>query len=351
MVFCVSIGIGGLLLGLFIGWIINRRGLFRLNQRLKFFQLLLAQMPAGLFYQDLHDAHHTFMSQMLANSFRLKDTAQWPQLMEKFTEESREQLQNSYQLLQKTGQSFSHLASTTNKTFHFIVTGQTIHNAHEHALIILFFDVSDMAKKLQLSDLLERHKNILTAAMESLPFPLFIRDSKGLSFFANSSVNQETTSTLNDLNWLSFSFQAANEFFTLTYGQETKTEEELRIILENIVTAQRRLCSQLPCAVCLFNASGKMLACSAQFAKLWQLKKNWIESEPNYEDFWDTIQDNGLLSRVADFADYKRQQRESFAQLSEVNQLFLYLPSGKIIQRTMIPYVQGSVILLDEEQT
>ncbi len=349
--FLILTGIGGLLLGLFISWMVYFHFHRKLNQRLQFSHLMLSQMPAGLFYQDLHDAHHTFISQLLANAFHLKNTAQWAQILEKFAGEDQTQLQNSYQLLQKTGQSFSHLLTTSDTTFHFVVTGQVVHNAHEHALIIMFFDVSDLARKLQLSNLLERHKNILAAAMESLPFPLFIRDSKGLSFFANTSVNQEKTSTLNDLNWLSFSFQAANEFFTLTYGQETKTEEELRIILENIITAQRRLCAQLPCAVCLFNAAGKMLACSPQFAKLWQLKKTWIDSEPNYEDFWDTIQDSGLLSRVADFADYKRQQRENFARLSEVNQLFLYLPSGKIIQRTMIPYVQGSVILLDEEQT
>ena len=52
-----------------------------------------------------------------------------------------------------------------------------------------------------------------------------------------------------------------------------------------------------------------------------------------------------------DFSQYKKQQREQFAELSQTQEIFLYLPNGKIIRRLMIPFAQGGVILLDEEKT
>ena len=92
------------------------------------------------------------------------------------------------------------------------------------------------------------------------------------------------------------------------------------------------------------------MACSPEFARLWQLDETWLDTRPDYEDFWDTLQEKGLLSRVMDFSQYKKQQREQFAELSQTQEIFLYLPSGKIIRRLMIPFAQGGVILLDEEK-
>ena len=340
----------GALLGLLIGWLITIGTRRRLKHTVHFLQTLIAQIPTGLFYQDLQNQKCTFSSHHLALSLNLKTPIQWTQILKTFADPIAEQLNQAYTHLLQTGEGFS-LFLETKFTTHFMVTGTIVHTQRYHGILVTFQDVSDLANNIHLAKLMEQHKNILATALDSLPFPLFIRDTKGMTFFANKAVNQEKIDTLNDLSWLSLPFQSDTNFYTLTYGQETKTEEELNRILANMLTAQRRLCEQLPCAVCLFNASGQLLACSEAFAELWHLDKKWIQSEPSYEDYWDAIQDNGLLSRVADFANYKKQQRENFSCLTETHQLFLYLPDGKIIQRTMIPYVQGSIILLDENKT
>ena len=104
-------------------------------------------------------------------------------------------------------------------------------------------------------------------------------------------------------------------------------------------------------AICLFNANGQMISCSDAFLQLWHLEKTWLENNPSYEDFWDTVQEKGLMNRVMDFAQYKKQQRNQFAQISETQEIFLYLPNGKIIRRLMIPFASGGVVLLDEDKT
>ncbi|MBQ4472111.1 MAG: hypothetical protein II942_02570 [Alphaproteobacteria bacterium] len=342
--------LSGLLVGVLIGWMITIKTRRRLKHTVRFLQTLMSHVPVGVFYQDLEN-RTTFASNSLCLFFNQKESIKWPQILSFFDAATKTTLDEAYQTLTKKGTGFTLFVPTSNKSFHFLITGTAIQTPTRKGVLITFADVSEPAQKLHLANLMEQHKNILAGAMESLPFPLFIRDSKGMTFFANSAVNQEKADTLNELSWLSLPFQSENNFYTLTYGQETKTEEELNLILENMVTAQRRLCEQLPCAVCLFNAAGQLLACSNAFAQLWKLDMKWVQSGPSYEDYWDVVQDNGLLSRVSDFADYKRQQRESFARLSTPSEIFLYLPDGGIIRRVMIPYVQGSVILLDEDQT
>ena len=349
--FTLLIALISILFGVLLGWILGLGTRRRLKHSVRFLQTLITHTPVGLFYQDIEGNAAPFTSHTLSLFFNLKSPAKWSNLLKNFDLNDAEKLNLSFRSLRKNGTPFSLTLPTLDKSFHFIISGYPISTPRQKGVFVVFQDVSQFAHKLQLSTLIEHHKNILATAIENLPFPLFIRDTKGLAFFANNAVNQEKTNTLNDLSWLSIPFQAEKELYTLTYGQETKTEEELALILQNMLTAQRRLCEALPCAVCLFNSVGQMLACSQAFADLWHLDKKWIKTEPSYEDYWDAIQDNGLLSRVADFANYKKQQRENFARLSSTNEIFLYLPNGKIVRRMLIPYVQGSVILLDEDQT
>lgn len=340
-----------LLLGILLGWLITIITRRRLKHTVHLFQNLIMQSPVGFFYVDINNNKPLVVSHTLALQFNLKSPIKWEHLLKAFSKENAAKLHSAYQTLCQKGIAFSLLLPITDKTRTFMIKGSVVYSAREKGFLVTFQDVSELAQQLQLSTLTENHKNILANALDAFNFPLFIRDKKGMSFFANQAVNNEKTDTLNDLNWLSIPFKSDENFYTLTYGQETKTEEELQHILSNTIMAQRRLCNYLPCAVCLFNATGQLLACSAAFANLWHLDKKWVQSEPSYEDYWDTIQDNGLLSRVADFASYKKQQREDFACLSTPTELFLYLPDEKIIRRTLIPYVQGSVILLDEIQT
>lgn len=340
----------GVLFGVLIGWLITIGTRRRLKHTVRFFQTLASQIPAGLFYQDLQHPKQTFASHHLALSFNLKTPIQWNHVLAQFESTESKALNQAYQKLAKQGIPFSLFLPCIKNASHFLISGTLINSEHHHGVFITFQDVSELAQNLKFTNTIEHHKNVLSNALDVLNFPIFIRDSKGMTFFANQTVSREKNDILNELNWLSLPFQVDEDFYTLTYGQETKTEEELQHILSDMLSAQRRLCECLSCAVCLFNAAGQLLACSSAFADLWHLNKKWLQSEPSYEEYWDAVQDNGLLSRVADFADYKRQQRESFARLSEVSEVFLYLPDGKIVRRVMIPYVQGCVILLDEIQ-
>ena len=222
------------------------------------------------------------------------------------------------------------------------------------AFILWWTDMTAPRKKVlkenQKNKILSTQKGLLENAWEALPFPAFIRGPGQKSLFANKAVGAETKK-LNALHWVSRPFSMDDVTYTLTYGQETHTEEEVQSLIREVSNAHQRLCQELPCAVCLFNAGGQIVSCSKAFMKLWQLDERWIKNKPSFEDFWDTVQEKGLMNRVMDFAQYKKQQRNQFASLSETQEIFLYLPNGKIIRRLMIPFASGGIVLLDEDKT
>ena len=207
--------------------------------------------------------------------------------------------------------------------------------------------LDDLNKKIQQ---LERQKNLLQQAWENFPLPVFIHQGEDNIIFANRAASKEE-GDVSQLHWFRSEFKYQQQNYTLTFGQETRTEEEVQSMFHEVASAHQRLCKELPCAACLFNAKGQLMACSSAFAQLWNLDEEWLKAPQDYENFWDTLQEKGLLSRVVDFAQYKKAQREQFAELTQTEEVFLYLPDGRIVRRLMIPFAQGGVILLDEDKT
>ncbi len=225
----------------------------------------------------------------------------------------------------------------------------------EHKTHVLWItDITNHQKQLeevnQKLSIVEKQKNLLESAWENLPLPVFIHRGKNEIVFANQAASKEE-GDVSQLHWLNADFNCQQQNYTLTFGQETRTEEEVQSMFREVAGAHQRLCKELPCAACLFDAKGQLMACSSAFAKLWNLDEEWLNAPQDYENFWDTLQEKGLLSRVVDFAQYKKTQREQFAELSQTEEIFLYLPGGRIVRRLMIPFAQGGVILLDEDKT
>ncbi len=308
---------------------------------------LLHNIPVGLCYE--------FKGKILLNkTWRLMwDLPKRPrtikELIKHLPSQDRKFFVQNYDILVKKEIPFDGILHHGHQSFH--LRARPFENG---ARVFWINDLSRYQEKFdqlnQNYDQLYQQKQLLENAWESFPFPTFIRSAQGKVIFANQAVAKNDSNDLNQCHWQTRPFQSNDTTYTLTYGQEMRTEEEVQSLVREITTAHRRLCQELPCAVCLFNANGQLVACSPEFARLWQLDESWLNTEPDYENFWDSLQEKGLLSRVMDFSQYKKQQREQFAQLSKTEEIFLYLPSGQIIRRLMIPFAQGGVILLDEEK-
>ncbi len=307
---------------------------------------LLQNTPIGLVYIQ---NDRVFVNKTFCLMLGVKRPSRWKDFLNLFPDNIQDILTTNCQTIKTKNASFEETISLEKRTFS--VQGYPF---NKKTLVLWWTDITIPQKKVekeeQKNKTLSKQKELLENAWETLPFPAFIRSPDQKSLFANNAVGQKAQ-TINALHWISRPFKIKEKMYTLTYGQETHTEEEVQSLIREVANAHQRLCRELPCAICLFGANGKMMSCSKAFSNLWCLDEKWLKSNPNYEDFWDKIQEKGLMNRVMDFAQYKKQQRNQFAQISETQEVFLYLPNGKIIRRLMIPFASGSVILLDEDKT
>ena len=306
---------------------------------------MLQNGPTGLVFVQ---KNQVLVNKTFCLMLGIKPINKWSDFLSLFSGEVQSLLTEKCTTLKEDKVPFTETIHSQKRIF--VVHGQA---GQKKAFILWWSDITQSRKKVVKEErknaLLLNQKNLLEKAWETLPFPSFIRQGDK-SLFANQAVTNDAK-TLNSLHWVSLPFKIDDSAYTLTYGQETHTEEELQSMVREVTSAHQRLCQELPCAICLFSANGQMMACSKAFIKLWQLDEKWVKKKPSYEDFWDAVQEKGLLNRVMDFALYKKQQRGQFASLSETQEIILYLPSGKIIRRLMIPFASGSVILLDEDKS
>ena len=307
---------------------------------------LLHNMPIGLVYIN---NDRVFVNKTFCLMLGVKRPSHWKSFLDLFPDNIQNTLTEKCDQLKSVKEPFEETVLLQKRAFR--VRGQM---QGKKAFILWWTDMTAPRKKVlkenQKNKILSTQKGLLENAWEALPFPAFIRGPGQKSLFANKAVGAETKK-LNALHWVSRPFSMDDVTYTLTYGQETHTEEEVQSLIREVSNAHQRLCQELPCAVCLFNAGGQIVSCSKAFMKLWQLDERWIKNKPSFEDFWDTVQEKGLMNRVMDFAQYKKQQRNQFASLSETQEIFLYLPNGKIIRRLMIPFASGGIVLLDEDKT
>lgn len=307
---------------------------------------LLHNSPVGLVYVQ---KKHVLVNKTFCLLLNVKRPSKWESFLALFPTEIQTVLVEKCTQLKSDKSPFEETIFFQKRAFR--VRGQP---QEKEAFVLWWTDMTAPRKKVlketQKNKVLSEQKSLLENAWEAFPFPVFIRENGEKALFANQAVGKDAK-TLNALHWVSLPFSINNKTFTLTYGQETHTEEELQSLIREVAGAHQRLCQELPCAVCLFGAGGQMLSCSHAFADLWHLDEKWVKSKPSYEDFWDTVQEKGLMNRVMDFAQYKKQQRNQFSSLSETQEVFLYLPNGKIIRRLMIPFASGGVIFLDEDKT
>ena len=307
---------------------------------------MLQNGPTGLVFVQ---RNQVLVNKTFCLMLGIKPVSRWNDFLGLFSEEVQSLLCEKSAHLKEDKVPFTETIHYQKRIF--VVHGQA---SQKKAFILWWSDITQSRKKVmkenQKNEILSHQKELLENAWEALPFPAFIRGPEEKSLFANGAVGKEAK-TLNTLHWVSRPFKMGDIMYTLTYGQETHTEEELQSLIREVTNAHQRLCQELPCALCLFSANGQMLSCSKAFINLWHLDEKWLKSKPNYEDFWDKVQEKGLMNRVMDFAQYKKQQQGQFASLSETQEIFLYLPNGKIIRRLMIPFASGSVVLLDEDKT
>lgn len=327
-------------------------------------------------------------------------------ILKHFYKDDAKKIQKYVSLLREEGVSFddNFILKTANK--YLYLTGTRINGADGNIYcdMIWFRDVSFETAKISS---LEKAKTEASSTLlqirdllDNIPFPLWLRNDKlkiiqynkkflefsgiSQSEFANNKDPEITTpqgesisKTLarsaiesnrlkkNNVSIIKNGERLAMEVFENPFHAEECLDkiytagilvninelDELKRNLKLHQNAQLEILEALGTAFAVFDQNLKLAFYNHAFANLWQLDEAWLEVQPSYIAFLDTIRDKRLLPEVPDYIMFKNEEQKKFSQIIEPQKDMLHLPNGRTLSRMRAAYPTGGLIFAYEDIT
>ena len=253
-------------------------------------------------------------------------------------------------------------------------------------------DVSGIEQELL--DLAARHDQLLSdietmrALLDSLPAPVWARDSAGELVFVNSAyadavdAGDPAEAVARRLELLDQSARAelgrtraAGETYTgrlpaIAAGGRRifevvdvpsaagssgiaidRTEvETMRAELTRMVEAHRRVLDQLATGVAVFNVDRKLIFYNAAFRVLFELDAGFLDQTPSDAAVLDTLRSKRKLPEEHDFRQWRQHLYEAYRTVEPKEHMW-HLPDGRALRVVTTPNPEGGVTYLYDEVT
>jgi signal transduction histidine kinase len=253
-------------------------------------------------------------------------------------------------------------------------------------------DVSGIEREL--IDLAARHDSLMSdvetmkALLDSLPVPVWARDSRGRLILVNSAyaraveAEDATDAVAREAELLDRAardevsrLRAAGEAYAgrlpaIAAGQRRifdvvdapsgagsagmaidRTEvEAMRAELARMIEAHRRVLDQLATGVAIYNADRKLIFYNAAFRSLFELDAGFLDQMPADAAVLDTLRTGRKLPEEQDFRQWKNQLHEAYRAVEPKEQLW-HLPDGRAVRVVTTPNPEGGVTYLYDDVT
>ena len=364
-------------------------------------------MPFGYFYflEGKHKKQEK-ASHRLTIALRLQKQT-FTELLSKLDSASQTTLKAAVQALRKKGEPFTADIDSAQKTNRWKVTGwQHTHDKTQLKVSILWFEPVSQDRALQeqqraLIKALKEKDALFAQGLDCIDMPLWLRNTdmslaycnqayvnlcgqknraqaikhnaelpyqseenlsaKLLALSATTSGRTKQTNGVLSINGqrTTFCFTEApfvagaetTERATIGYAQNIQKETALFQTLQQYIDAQHLLLGALTLGVAIFDANARMQYHNAAFSQLWSLEDDWLNAQPTFGQVLDKLRDLRLVPEEADFTHYKHRELNAFATLSQPTEEMMFLPSGRVIKRTMTPYLQGGLVMIFDDVT
>lgn len=106
--------------------------------------------------------------------------------------------------------------------------------------------------------------------------------------------------------------------------------------------------SALGTAFAIFDDKQHLFFYNNAFRNLWQLDTKFLEKNPTYIKFLETIREQKMLPPVPDFNIYREEEQQIFRGLLETKEDLLHLPDGRTIRRLRTPHPNGIIFAYED---
>ncbi|MCB1556539.1 MAG: PAS-domain containing protein, partial [Alphaproteobacteria bacterium] len=316
-------------------------------------------------------------------------------------------LEGAFARLQEAQTPFSLLVTAANGKKHFRLSGRCGQNAEkDETLHVLWLEdvtadhKSRNAERYKVEDIAEE-RNRLQAALDRLPLPLWMRDSRTDLLWCNRAYAAPLDLTpagvvADGREWLLKPLQknptkssasgkalaqkardsgqtetmrahavlsgkrrlmAIHEMplpafhVTLGYGQDLTREEEIETAHARDTAANKELLEQLGTAIGIYDAEQHLEFYNTAFARLWDLEDRYLNTRPRLGDLMEKLREMRRLPEQADFRKFKQSWLGMFTNLIAPHEDMLYLPNGNALRMLAVPHPMGGLMMTFEDVT
>ena len=105
----------------------------------------------------------------------------------------------------------------------------------------------------------------------------------------------------------------------------------------------------LEIGVAVFDGDTTLVAANAAFADLWRLDHDWLDTRPGMSDLLNRLRELRRLPEVADFSEFRRSELSRFGGLDRIVEDELHLPDGRTLKRRFGALADGGLVVSCED--
>lgn len=338
---------------------------------------ILAAAPDGIFLWD-HATGGISCSRRLAEMLEIESgtLARYDDIRACFEEDQLQKLEQGVSLLRAKGTPFDVTLKRADQYFQALGSRATGAGGEAVADIVWMRRVQAAAEGpangRNMSGLEDRH---LTALLDTLPIPLWLRDSDLKLAFKNraaerienlsdeigrrarndgrtasdaADITEDDTKRHVRITETPLAPAMGEKSGTIGFAvdmPETATSSETVTVTNSTGPSPRELLRPLESGVAVFDGETNLVAANAAFAALWRLDPDWLETRPSMSDLLMRLRELRRLPEVANFADFRNEELSRFETLKGVSGDELHLPDGRTMKRRFAPLDDGGLVI------
>ncbi|NQU60705.1 MAG: PAS-domain containing protein [Rhodospirillales bacterium] len=358
---------------------------------------MLASTPDGLFLWDHANGGFT-CSRRLAVLLDLDAGIQsrYDDIRPRFEGDSLKALEQCVSLLRGNGTPFDLLLTSGHRKIQAIGSRAETEDGQALADMVWMRDVTGTGAggvdeagdavdtghriaSVNTSGLEDRH---LTALLDAMPLPVWLRDSKLSLAFVNlagqgiaaadpamaTTAREQGQSiterrSLGDANAVKILEVTETPLGILGGGEDGRTGGTIGFAIDRseaqeketqssrLAEARDAVLETLDAAIAFFNNDTKLVFFNSAYQKLWDLDRDWLETQPGLDEILERLRDQRSLPEVANFREFKMDLLELFETLTDAQEDLLHLPDGRALRALVNRQGKDGLVFVFEDVT
>lgn len=138
---------------------------------------------------------------------------------------------------------------------------------------------------------------------------------------------------------------------TLGISYNITREEELESELKRFQLSTNELLEHLGSAIAIFDSEQGLEFYNVAFTELWGLEAGWLDGHPKLGVIMEQLRQDRRLPEQADFKSFKQSWLDMFTNLIRPEEDMLYLPNGTALRMLVVPHSMGGLMMTFEDVT